>query len=358
MKFLILVTMMVCMMVAATKGSASGSLKESIMLSVDLDMDQGMIVDSDSSQVIIGQEQYQVPECLNISVPVQAYRGKTLKRTLYLWIEDGKGTRISTKAKASLPDRFKIYNLTMDLTFEDCRESAKYILVVEGIDADASKEIYLDFEDCSIIDGVGDGVGEFASLQDIGKGGISFSVIDYPDEVSAGERFTTRVLMTNPTDAYLEVDVWSYVYRSSVSYSGDREQNMKRINLPAFSNVTFDLENVVDASDGEYSFKLKFLRSDRKTSEDITLPIRVIEAGSEDTIAQTKNAVSEYPDARSGAGTQADSTARRTLIDSDVTGGEGSVVYQSSSAKARWLIPYLLIALLIILLVVLVLKRL
>ncbi len=340
MKLLMLLLMLLCVLFAM---DASAS-PEQITLSIGL----GKMDDTNISQIIVEQDNYIVDTDQGVTVSLNAYRGKTLKRTVYAWFEDDEGIRISSKGKASLTTRFEHYNLSINLTMSSCLHSGYYTLVVEGIDADTTREVFVDFN-CAV-----GSVDAPDLVAEVKEGKVTFSVVSSPEQVESGRSFTNRVLIRNPSSAYLEVDAWSYVYRSSVSYSGDREQNRRRINLPAFSNVTFDLDNVVDAAPGEYLLKLKFLRSDRKTPKEITLPIRIVKDGDPIPHAEAKAAVStsaEAPDKTA-------KSTRRTLSDSDVTGNDESVVYRSSSAKARGLIPYLLIALLVILLVVLILKRL
>ncbi|MBW2967790.1 hypothetical protein KY362_04850 [Candidatus Woesearchaeota archaeon] len=221
-------------------------------------------------------------------------------------------------------------------------------------------------------------------LQKSGK--VSFSILSAPETISTNSTFKIRLLMQNPTEDDLEVDAWSYVYRSSKCYSGEREANKKRINLPQFSNVTFDLENIVDASPGNYSLKVKFLRTDRKTPFEITRPIVVIdgdagddadedkdkstaEAGGADQALQiggplqhtSKVSKTAAATAESAPAKNSSAPEKRRLTPSsaspDIPQEFSETVYESSSARARRFAGYILIAVLTLVLVALITRK-
>lgn len=80
------------------------------------------------------------------------------------------------------------------------------------------------------------------------------------------ESFDVVVKVTNDKITPLSYDIWSYLYRGSKSYSGDRERNKKKINLNACSSKVFYLNNEIeDAENGEYKIKVKLLKEGRKT---------------------------------------------------------------------------------------------
>jgi hypothetical protein len=323
----------------------------SIEVSVDLSQQ-----DKNISYIIIKPAPgYNILLDTNISIPITIYRGKTLKRTVYVWVQDSNGKRISSRQKFSLPTRFTSYNLKANLSFSACRPSGSYIIIAEGLDTDHSEQLALQFS-CS------SSTPAPPKAQD---GKISFSVINTPTRIESGIPFKTRLLITNPTDQYLEVDAWSYVYRSSRSYSGEREQNKKTINLPEHSNVTFDLGNTVHAQPGEYSLKIKFLRSDRKTPKELTFPITVDSNSSKtDTLSAKSNkltAANADDNTQTPPATGKDSnssTAKRKLFSSTPKNSSGQTVFKSSSAKAKGLAVYFLIAVLALILIALIIKKL
>jgi len=319
----------------------AGIVKADVSRKIDINVNLASLQDRNQSYIIIDSlPSYDVAVTQKISFPMMIYRGSTLKRTVYVWIESN-GKRISTKAKFSLPNRFSSYNLTAELNITSCSAAASQLIVAEGLGLNTTKQVILE-----------SGCTAEESLQKQGE--ISFSVIDFPSTIGSGNAFTTRILVSNPTENNLELSAWSYVYRSSKSYSGGREQNMKVINIPEYSNVTFDLENIINASAGDYSLKIKLLRSDRKSPEEITLPIAVVGNASENQEKNTaKLSIAENP----GLKNATINTTKKSLLDLPSLNRTG-IVYESSSAKARNLTVYFLIAALAILLVILILKKL
>lgn len=322
--------------------------------SADICISVSPMTDINISSIVINSFfAYSIYPGSNISIPIYIYRGVTLKRTVYVWIEDQAGTRVSSKQKLSLSKRFTHYNLSANLSFSVCQSSGNYRIVAEGLDIVKDSSTALDFIDCIP-----------QAVQSDGK--IDYSVLKQETEVEPGNSFTTRIHISNPTSEYLEVSAWSYVYRSSKCVSGEREQNKKMINVPEHANITFDLENIVDLSTepGDYKMKIRLLRSDRKTPKEITLPISVTATGqgtgernkeSRVALSINENKKSELVDNHT--------IEKRTLFEFPEKLNASKMhdlqtVYKSSSEKARKLGVYFLILVLVLVIVALVIKKL
>ncbi len=303
---------------------------------------------------ILADRSYVVGQDGNMTVPLSVYRGKTLKRTIYAWVEDSNGKKASSEDKFPLSERFMHYDLVANFGFSGCLPGGDYRIHAEGLGLEQEKEVKLVFDGCE---------DEMVGVAGVYDGKVSYDMLDVPSAVSPGVPFRVRVVMRNPTPDDLEVDVWSYVYRHSVCYSGEREQNRKSVNLPSFSNVTFDLENVVDADDGEYNLKVKFLRSGRKTSEEITVPLYV-GAGSQGSISDKGSAMGSLSVARTSGAETGDTShkneSRRKLFSAEKKDGNrtSGTVFMSSSAKAGNLAVYFIMLVLALVLVALLMKRL
>jgi len=342
--FLLLLAALILPAVVARAAAQDAQDVHHVELNVDIDT-----FDRNASFIILEPDtKYADTE---ISIPIRIYRGKTLKRTVYIWIEDDDGERISKKAKLSLLTRFTHYNLTANITLNGCTHAKAHSLIAEGLDLKEKHDMTLDNPLCKGGDGT-------APSEVIGEkdGKISYHIIDAKETITSGMPFTTRVEVRNPTVDDLELIAWSYVYRSSNCYSGKREQNRKIINLPSFSNVTFDLNNTAQASDGNYSLKIKLLRSDLKTPKEFTLPVRVTNSLSDDyNLSSSLPLLTEDQEPDNNTSTP----ERRTLSASNLSAGNRSgIVFESSSAKARKLTVYFLIGLLVLILIALILKRL
>ena len=84
-------------------------------------------------------------------------------------------------------------------------------------------------------------------------------------------RLFIELKITNPSFSNHTYDVWSYVYKGPNSYSGGRESNKITIDLVSQDSVIIVLKNNIEnISGGEYKLKIKILRDDRKTSDELT----------------------------------------------------------------------------------------
>ncbi|MBW2964097.1 hypothetical protein KY363_01435 [Candidatus Woesearchaeota archaeon] len=348
MRFALLAILSICVLTGIVRAVD----KAAIQLSIELG--PAAPNPNESFITIESESSYAIDKGDTVEIPLEIYRGKTLKRTVYVWLADSENRTVSAKAKVSLPDRFTAYNSTVNLTFSKCVPGGNLFFVAEGLDTVAKKEVVLVLSGC--------GPDNQSTAE---EGEFSFSVLSAPDSVESGSEFSIRIMISNPTGQHLEVAAWSYVYRSSVSYSGDREQNMKTINVPEFSNVTFELENTVAAPEGNYSIKIKLLRSDRKTAEELTLPLQVSAFNRAEDGESDKRTESESKGLSGGilsvtGNAVKNISSRRTLFTSNVSNqsGSGDIVYLSSSAKAQRMAVYFLMAVLILVLVALIFRKL
>jgi hypothetical protein len=364
MKILI-ITCIAVLLVLAGFVRASSAEQPKRRLEIGVSLAQETPPDKDQSYISIHSlSTYKIKTGHNINVPLTIYRGVTLKRTVYLWIHDSENKRISSKPKFSLLTRFMSYDLSAALNFSKCHANKTYTIIAQGLGLNETKQVSLDFINCDQ---------ESATATET-DGKLSFSVISHKETIESGVPFKTRILISNPTEQHLEVDAWSYVYRSSKCYSGDREQNRKTLNVPEFSNITFDMENTANAPEGDYNLKIKFIRSDRKTPKEITLPIKVQEnAGDEDnkgdeeaqssgsdhvSEGKKKNLLIAINEDSDTDNTNKSSPKKRSLFSfSDENNSANEPIYESSSAKARRLTVYFLILVLALVLIALILKR-
>lgn len=217
---------------------------------------------------------------------------------------------------------------------------------------------------------------------------FEFKILSAPAAVSVGQKFKIRIYAQNPKPDDLEFDAWSYVYRGSkcITDGGIRENNLKKINFPSYSNVTFDLENTIDAETvpGNYSIKVKILRSDRKTPIELKQAIEVT-AKSESQIDEGQNISNNIEQNKSSTDqssadiintpipyspslkniTSTPLTITQNIISGSITADSdnqtnrsGGLIFQSSSAKAKLLIPIIFIFVVVAIAVAIALKRL
>jgi len=278
-----------------------------------------------------------------IRVKVNVYKGNDTKNVVRLYVAD-ESTKISKESKISIYTRFTNYTLTVPIQLKpNCDEkyddgdytifirwtsegSAQdsFPLEVRGITSSLCKTIKVEKKKAS-------------------PGKFSYGVMDVPQEINVGEKFDLTVKLDNNDNQDIPIKLWSYVYRGSKSYSGDREENMKEFTLKANSLQIIELGNLVeDAEPGDYKFKVIVNKNNQKTNNEIVKEITIINDNSNENINDnTKNNPVSF-------------TEENKITNSVVNFGE---VYESSTEKAKNLVPLFLILLSVLLNVVLILKR-
>lgn len=112
------------------------------------------------------------------------------------------------------------------------------------------------------------------------KKGISIYLEHAPLTAIAGEPFSILVGIENHDNQTHELELYSYIYRASKSYSGARTQNLKEIKIGPAEAAEYELINTVNSSiaiPGEYKLKVIALYSSNKTRE-LTTNITVVDA--------------------------------------------------------------------------------
>lgn len=88
------------------------------------------------------------------------------------------------------------------------------------------------------------------------KKGLDYYLRYVPFEIYSRQEFPILIDFINKYNKSVEISVWSYVYRSSKCYSGDRKQNMQNITLKQKSSQSMELKNTVNAKPGNYSLRI------------------------------------------------------------------------------------------------------
>ena len=144
-----------------------------------------------------------------------------------------------------------------------------------------------------------------------------------PESINAGEKFEVIVRLDNNQDVGIPIKIWSYVYRGSKSYSGDREENKKEFLLKARISDIVELSNIVPAAeDGDYKLKVVINKDSQKTNNEITKDIVVIASQDEnDNIEELE-----------GKEINIDGEEKGKITNNAVNYG---IVYESTAEKAK-----------------------
>lgn len=306
---------------------------------------------SDSSINVIS-----IPETANfddsVDVNFNVYRGDTARYAVYLWVEDFSGKKISDKLTFHFKTKFTNYTLKVPVQlYDNCDskyDAGEYFVVIEGLNITTKESFYVaDNEDCPVISDTSDDDDEKEEEE---KTKLSYELVYLPAKIKVREPFKARLKIINDDTKDREFKVWSYVYRGSKSYSGDREENAQYLSLSKGSSAIAELENIVlDAEPGDYKYKVRIRKDNQKTLQEITRDVAIEET--EETIqnqtlallTETESEETEETSAKKGKVTQTNIVPFK--------------IYESSTVKARNLVVYFLLILFALVAVVTVWKK-
>lgn len=280
-----------------------------------------------------------------VRVRLSVYKGNTNKKSVALWVESDKGKKLSKQSNANLEDKYTNYSITIPVQIiPNCDNELKdddYILKAEGLDSEDEEEIEIqDLTDslCEV---------KVVQQKEFSPKNFDFEIKNFNEIIDAGREFNTKIAFDNNNEADIPIKVWSYVYRGSKSYSGDREENKKEFILKANSLQEIELENIVDeAESGDYKFKVVVNKNNQKTDNEVIKDIKI------NNMKTSKNEninLKNNPDDK-------DNNAKNIVTANKVLMPSG-LVYESVTEKAKSLIPIFLIILSIIINVVLIWRR-
>jgi len=264
-----------------------------------------------------------------IRVKVHVYKGDTTKNSIALYVENRKD-RISKQSKTSVYTRYTDYSLVIPIQLKpNCNEEFDdddYYVYIKGLDKEDKEEIEVE----GITDSLCQKVKTSSSST---RGSLSYEAVNLPNEIENNNEIVSELELSNDGDEDISLELWSYVYRGSKSYSGEREENKIEVEVPAYSERTVKLYNTVSgALPGDYKLKTKIKRVDQKTAKEITKDIKVV---------ALKQAIKDNPGSR----------------DINPFAKNRGIIYESSTIKAAKIVPYLIIILTTLLCIILIWKR-
>lgn len=293
-----------------------------------------------------------------IRVLLKIFKGSTTKSSIRLWAEDENGESISKESKTNVYTYFTNYTLTLPLQLTpNCDHDypdGNYTLLLEGLD----KQDTYDF----IVEDITKDVCEYVEVDESEKQdkGVKYSLIDFQDTIFIGDEFESKIKIENNDDTVHKFEIWSYVYKGSKSYSGEREENKITKYLAEKSSKTIILENLVsEAEEGLYKFKVKILKDDLKTPYEITKEL-IIEDKNKEKVEGTINESLVKVDSMTSleSGENRGESGKTEDDDGTVILSNPRIIYQSTSVKAKNLIPHFLISILVFLVIFLSMRKL
>ncbi len=236
---------------------------------------------------------------------ITANRGASSKKTV-------KVSALGETSSITLAQKYTEYEISVPILMgEPCGNTTKITVTAQGLGLSSTEETTLK-----------PGNKCFPTPKKLT--GYNFSLTPVS---SRGSEVTSEIVLHNNEDIQMDVDIYSYVYRGSKSYSGEREYNMMRIRLGPFETRSVELVNNVNES-GNFSVKALAREKGRKTWKEIrswvmvTLPKKNTAAVIESPEPQVEN----------------DSEPLPPPLPDEMPAG---VVFESSSIKAKKNIYYL-----------------
>ena len=284
-----------------------------------------------------------------IRIKLSAYKGNTNKESVSVWVEDEKN-KISKESRTSLFSKYTNYSIVIPIQIKpNCDEkfdNGEYSIIAEGLGIKDEKEIEVSGLTPAMCDKKENNKDTTATKAKP----FEFELMSFKEEIETGKEFKSEVLLSNNGPEKIPIKLWSYVYRGSKSYSGEREANKKEFELSPNSQQTIELRNIVEnAEPGNYKFKVVINKNSQKTNNEITRDIAII--GSRDVAISSKIKNPE------------NSMANKDIIkdrSDKITNNaalSNAIVYKSNTEKAKNFIPIFLIILSVIFNVILIWRR-
>ena len=142
-------------------------------------------------------------------------------------------------------------------------------------------------------------------------------------------------------------EVWSYLYRGNKCYSCqdsalERDEHKQKVTLRENEAkiLEFLLKADEDMEEGEYKLKVSARKDEQKTTKDLIVEIPLLPRKDDSVVQLQDDSVSLLGQEDDGDGENGQSLS--PMKEAILPTVQGITVYQSSSEKARQLIPFIL----------------
>lgn len=245
---------------------------------------------------------------------VNIYKGSTDKYAVY-----AKLNGISKRTQINLFNKYTNYTVTLPIQIDsNCDEGydfGDYVLEVEGLDV--KHEIIVPVSEinknlCQYTD---------KPLAVTVQKKFEYEFNSIPSSIENGQPFVTSVRLKNSYAEQMAIKIWSYVYRGSKCYSGEREGNLKEIVLQPGEERVVELSNVVEnVETGEYKLKVVINKNEQKTNQELIETVYVV--------ADKKCPICDC--------------SSNSVVTEMVMSGYDSTVYESTSVDQKKVAPVML----------------
>jgi len=288
-----------------------------------------------------------------LTAKINIYKGDETKYSVQAWIEQD-GEKISKVTKFNLYEPYKDYVLTLPFQLDpncdspDAPKKTKARLVLEAFGLHDEQEFSLEGLDGTLCK---DWIKLFNQQQKLlaeaAKQKISYILINNSLAISAGDYFLNELQLTNDAEPH-NFTIWSYLYRGSKCYSCSdnqeaRETNQQTIAFDSNEVKVITLLNHADAtiSPGAYNLMVKIRKDQQKTTHSFTKTLVINQPlANLPSLSEVNQTIPK--------------TSNRSSLENQLT---GMVIYESSSVKAKNLLPHLLLLTSALVIIILAVKK-
>jgi hypothetical protein len=286
-----------------------------------------------------------------INVKYKIYKGNTNKYSISAYVADNE-IKISETSKIHIYDKYSTQNGQISIQLDpNCDlkiEDGKYDLIIEGIDQKFKEEVKLEGIKTSLC-------AKYSLISSSSSSAsLGYSITDFPKKISSNQQFDIQVELENEDDKDSEIEIWSYVYRGSKCYSGDREQNKRHIKIDKDSSKIITLtNNVKNLEEGEYKLKVVLNKDNQKTNKEI---VKEIEVGSSEILSNNCPTIEYDPIFMNKQNNLAEYNIFNQLLCSDQVRYKRTI-YESKNEEIKKLIPTFISIFAIILCILLIITK-
>lgn len=210
-----------------------------------------------------------------LDVKFTAHKGDTSKYAVYVWV-DGASDKSQVNMYTKLSDGTFTIPVQLRPNCDGRYDEGDYTLRISGLGVEVNASVHVSGINTKLCKVVEKTVTKTTGSSCPATSSFEYSLVGYPTAVLVGLEFKTLVKIVNNYDYEIPVKVWSYVYRGSKTYSGEREENMISFDLDSGDEKIIELKNTVeDALSGDYKLKVLINKKDQKTNQELTSDISI-----------------------------------------------------------------------------------
>jgi hypothetical protein len=288
-----------------------------------------------------------------LDVKFTVHKGDTSKYAVYLWV-DG----LSDKSQANFYTKNTDYTMMLQVFVKpNCKGSydeGLHVLRISGLGIEVNRTINVSGQNTKVCQTVEKTVEKTvtAKCESSSTGSaksFEYSIQSFPSVVTVDEEFYSKVRIVNNYDHDIPIKVWSYVYRGSKSYSGERELNLKEFTLSEGKEKVIELSNTVtDAEPGQYKLKVLINKNGEKTNKELIEEIVVVAGSradeSDSNSVQLSASSSKCPVCKCDSTSSAAKTSNKVPIAEMIAGNAviDEPAYESDTVDQKKMVPVML----------------